>query len=49
MTNILLNMAAEFDVAHTASSQVWDAVKKARKVVRAAAIKAQELHCQSQQ
>ena len=39
MTNVLLNMASELEVAHTAMSQVWDAGKKARKVEQAAAIK----------
>ena len=39
MTNVLLNMAAELDVAHTAMSQVWESVKKARKVEQVAAIK----------
>ena len=38
MTNVLLNMASELEVAHTAMSQVGDAVKKARKVEHAAAI-----------
>ena len=39
MTTILLNMAPELDIVHTAMSQVWDAVKKARKVALAAAVK----------
>ena len=39
MTNVLLNMASEFEVAHTAMSQVWDAAKKARKLEVAAATK----------
>ena len=40
MTNALLNMASELEVAHTAMSHVWDAVKKARKLEVAAATKA---------
>ena len=39
MTNVLFNMSSELEVAHTAMSQVWDVVKKARKVKRAAATK----------
>ena len=41
MTIVLLNMASELEVAHTAMSQVWDAAKKARKLKHAAATKLQ--------
>ena len=39
MTNVLLNLAAELDNAHTAVSQVWETVKKSRKLELAAATK----------
>ena len=39
MTNVLRNMASELEVAHSAMSQVRDAVKKARKLEIAAATK----------
>ena len=39
MTNVLLNLAAELDIAHTAVSQVWETVKKSRKLELAAATK----------
>ena len=40
MTNTLLNMASELEDAHTAMANVWEAVKKARKLEVAAATKA---------
>ena len=39
MTSVLLNLASELDTVHTAMSQVWDSVKKARKAAVAASVK----------
>ena len=39
MTNVLLSMAAELDSTYTVVSQVWEAVKKSRKLELAAATK----------
>jgi hypothetical protein len=43
MTNLLLVKAAELDTAHSAMSQSWESVKKARKVAAALAVKAKNV------